>query len=96
MNDASASTTSSHHNHVFRSAGHEKAERSAWAVIALCGVMMAVEIVGFLFGSIALIADGLHMSTHAGALLLAAIAYSYARMHADDPRFTFGTGKLGG
>jgi cation diffusion facilitator family transporter len=48
-----------------------------------------------MFGSIALIADGLHMSTHAGALLLAALAYRYARKHADDPRFTFGTGKLG-
>ncbi len=48
-----------------------------------------------LFGSIALVADGLHMSTHAGALLLAALAYSYARKYADDPRFTFGTGKLG-
>jgi cation diffusion facilitator family transporter len=58
--------------------------------------MMSLEIVGgMLFGSIALIADGLHMSTHAGALLLAALAYRYARRHVDDPRFTFGTGKLG-
>jgi cation diffusion facilitator family transporter len=48
-----------------------------------------------LFGSIALVADGLHMSTHAGALLLAALAYRYARRHAADPRFSFGTGKLG-
>ena len=48
-----------------------------------------------LIGSIALVADGLHMSTHAGALLLAALAYTYARKHADDPRFTFGTGKFG-
>lgn len=58
--------------------------------------MMIAEIVGgFLFGSIALVADGLHMSTHAGALLLAALAYTYARKHADDSRFTFGTGKFG-
>ena len=57
---------------------------------------MAVEVVGgVLFGSLALVADGLHMSTHAGALLLAALAYRYARRHAQDPRFTFGTGKLG-
>jgi cation diffusion facilitator family transporter len=57
---------------------------------------MAAEIVGgLMFGSIALVADGLHMSTHAGALLLAALAYNYARRHADDARFTFGTGKLG-
>src|SRR5271154_4322795 len=65
-------------------------------VIALCSVMMVAEIVGgLLFGSIALVADGLHMSTHASALLLAALAYSYARRHADDARFAFGTGKLG-
>src|ERR1700691_2301163 len=57
--------------------------------------MMVAEITGgLLFGSIALVADGLHMSTHAGALLLAALAYSYAHKHAEDPRFTFGTGKL--
>lgn len=84
------------HNHVFLGTGHEKSERKTCAVIALCGVMMVAEIVGgLLFGSIALVADGLHMSTHAGALLLAAIAYSYSRKHAADPRFTFGTGKLG-
>jgi cation diffusion facilitator family transporter len=58
--------------------------------------MMAAEIIGgWLFGSIALIADGLHMSTHAGALLLAALAYTFARRYANDARFTFGTGKLG-
>lgn len=58
--------------------------------------MMIAEIIGGLwFGSIALVADGMHMSTHAGALLLAALAYSYARRHANDQRFTFGTGKLG-
>jgi cation diffusion facilitator family transporter len=65
-------------------------------VIWLCGAMMIAEIVGgLLFGSIALVADGLHMSTHAGALLLAALAYTYARKHADDRNFTFGTGKFG-
>jgi cation diffusion facilitator family transporter len=58
--------------------------------------MMIAEIVGgLLFGSIALVADGLHMSTHAGALLLAALAYTYARKRAGDPNFTFGTGKFG-
>ena len=83
------------HSHVFLGQGHEANERRTWGVIALCGVMMVGEIVGGLvFGSIALVADGLHMSTHAGALLLAAIAYSYARRHAQDPRFSFGTGKL--
>jgi cation diffusion facilitator family transporter len=81
---------------VFLGEGHDKSERKTWTVIWLCGAMMLAEIVGgLLFGSIALIADGLHMSTHAGALLLAALAYTYARKHANDPRFTFGTGKLG-
>jgi len=83
-------------NHVFLGSGHERNERRTWAVIALCTFMMIAEIVGgLLFGSIALIADGLHMSTHASALLLAALAYSYARRHANDARFSFGTGKLG-
>ena len=84
------------HNHVFLGEGHERNERRTWTVIALCSFMMVAEIVGgYLFGSIALIADGLHMSTHASALLLAALAYRFARRHADDERFSFGTGKLG-
>jgi cation diffusion facilitator family transporter len=96
MHQSSVGEGAYSHDHVFLGAGHEKNERKTWAVIALCAVMMVVEIVGgLLFGSIALIADGLHMSTHAGALLLAALAYSYARKFASDPRFSFGTGKLG-
>jgi len=84
------------HPHVFLGSDHDRAERRTWAVIVLCGFMMLAEIIGgALFGSIALIADGLHMSTHAGALLLAALAYRYARKHANDPSYTFGTGKLG-
>ena len=84
------------HDHVFLGASHAQAERRTWMVIVLCAIMMVAEIVGgLLFGSIALVADGLHMSTHASALLLAALAYSYARRHAHDRRFTFGTGKLG-
>ena len=89
MNDIS-------HRHVFLGEGHAKSEKRTWRVIWLCTAMMVVEIIGgFWFGSIALVADGLHMSTHAGALLLAALAYTFARKHADDPRFSFGTGKLG-
>ena len=89
--DASAS-----HRHMFLGEEHETSERRTWAVIWLCGAMMIAEIVGgLMFGSIALVADGLHMSTHAGALLLSALAYTYARKHANNPRFTFGTGKLG-
>ena len=88
--------TEAAHSHSFLGAGHAASERRTWAVIVLCTAMMVAEIVGgLLFGSIALVADGLHMSTHAGALLLAALAYTYARRLADDPRFSFGTGKLG-
>jgi cation diffusion facilitator family transporter len=90
------SSDANFHNHVFLGEGHERNERRTWTVIALCSFMMVAEIVGgLLFGSIALVADGLHMSTHASALLLAALAYRYARRHADDDRFSFGTGKLG-
>jgi cation diffusion facilitator family transporter len=89
-------TYSGTHSHVFLGEGHEQNERRTWMVIGLCSLMMIAEIVGgILFGSIALVADGLHMSTHASALLLAALAYSYARRYADDQRFSFGTGKLG-
>jgi cation diffusion facilitator family transporter len=96
MTDDKSGGSSRLHSHVFLGEGHEQSERKTWAVIWLCGAMMIAEIVGgLMFGSIALVADGLHMSTHAGALLLAALAYSYARRHANDPGFTFGTGKLG-
>ena len=96
MPDATTAEHAPAHTHVFLGQGHEHAERRTWAVIWLCGTMMLLEIAGgALFGSIALVADGLHMSTHAGALLLAALAYSYARRHAHDPRYSFGTGKLG-
>lgn len=92
MSDISSST----HDHFFLGEGHEKNERRTWMVIGLCTFMMVAEVVGgLLFGSIALVADGLHMSTHASALLLAALAYRYARRYADDARFSFGTGKLG-
>ena len=84
------------HEHVFLGEAHDKNARKTWVVIALCGVMMIVEIVGgSIFGSLALVADGLHMSTHASAMLIAALAYTFARKHAHDRRFVFGTGKLG-
>lgn len=96
MSDAGPLTSPMSHTHVFLAPGHQANERRAWAVIWLCGAMMIGEIAGgLMFGSIALVADGLHMSTHAGALLLAALAYTYSRKYADDRRFTFGTGKLG-
>jgi cation diffusion facilitator family transporter len=96
MSDSHNGTAAAFHSHVFLGEEHEKSERRTWTVIWLCGIMMVAEIIGgLLFGSIALVADGLHMSTHTGALLLAALAYTYARKHANNPNFTFGTGKLG-
>jgi cation diffusion facilitator family transporter len=84
------------HEHVFLGDDHERNERRTWFVIALTATMMVVEIVaGTIYGSMALVADGWHMSTHAAAMLISALAYVYARRHARDPRFTFGTGKLG-
>jgi cation diffusion facilitator family transporter len=96
MSDAETIFQFPPHDHVFLGKDHDKAERRTWAVIILCSIMMIAEIIGgALFGSLALIADGLHMSTHAGALLLAALAYTYARKYANDRSFTFGTGKFG-
>lgn len=96
MSDFKHAAFGAGHDHIFLGVGHEKNERKTWAVIALCSAMMLIEIVGgSMFGSLALVADGLHMSTHAGAMLIAALAYTYARKHATDSRFVFGTGKLG-
>jgi len=96
MHDPALADGTRRHSHVFLGAGHERNERKTWTVIVLCSVMMLAEIIGgSLFGSLALVADGLHMCTHAGAILIAALAYAYARRHANDPRFGFGTGKLG-
>ncbi len=84
------------HEHVFLGEAHDRNARRTFAVIALTAVMMVGEIVaGYLFGSMALLADGFHMATHAGALTITAVAYAYARRHARDERFAFGTGKMG-
>jgi Co/Zn/Cd efflux system component len=84
------------HDHVFLGTAHDRNERRTWLVVGLTAAMMVAEIAGgTLFGSMALLADGWHMSTHAGALAIAAFAYRFARRHARDPRFAFGTGKLG-
>jgi cation diffusion facilitator family transporter len=96
MSKNAAAAAAEFHSHNFLGVSHGHHERKAWNVILLCSLMMIVEIVGgSLFGSLALIADGLHMSTHAGAMLIAALAYTYARRHVHDRRFAFGTGKLG-
>jgi cation diffusion facilitator family transporter len=84
------------HRHVFLGEAHARNERRIWLVVALTAVMMVAEITaGALFGSMALMADGWHMSTHAAALAISAFAYRFARKHADDARFSFGTGKAG-
>src|SRR5689334_10290120 len=84
------------HDHVFLGARHARNERRTWFVVALTVIMMVGEIVaGTLFGSMALLADGWHMATHAAALGIAALAYLFARKQARNTRFTFGTGKFG-
>jgi len=84
------------HGHVFLGAKHDRHGRRTWLVVALTAVMMVAEIVGgTIFGSMAVVADGWHMSTHAGALAIAALAYRIARQHAGDGRFCFGTSKVG-
>ncbi len=84
------------HDHVFLGERHdENARRTLWVVV-LTSLMMVGEIAaGIAFNSMALLADGFHMATHAGALAVAAGAYAFARRHAADRRFSFGTGKVG-
>jgi cation diffusion facilitator family transporter len=84
------------HDHVFLGHRHSHNERRMWFVVALTAAMMAAEIAGgTIFGSMALLADGWHMATHAAALGIAAVAYAFARRQARNPRFAFGTGKFG-
>lgn len=82
------------HTHVFEE-GSEAAERGARIVMWITAAMMVVEIAaGWWFNSMALLADGWHMSSHALAIGLSAFAYAAARRYAQDPRFTFGTWKI--
>ncbi|KPH01016.1 cation transporter [Pseudomonas sp. RIT-PI-q] len=84
------------HEHVFLGSAHdENAKRTLW-VVMLTVVMMVGEITaGYITGSMALLADGFHMATHAGALGIAAAAYAYAKRNASSARYSFGTGKVG-
>ena len=84
------------HDHVFLGSAHDdNAKRTLW-VVALTVVMMVGEITaGYITGSMALLADGFHMATHAVALGIAAVAYGYAKRHASSQRYSFGTGKVG-
>ncbi|MBM4432019.1 MAG: CDF family Co(II)/Ni(II) efflux transporter DmeF, partial [Chloroflexi bacterium] len=83
------------HTHVFGQDRIQAGERRTGWVLALTGTTMVVEIAaGIAFGSMALLADGLHMGSHATALGIAVFAYRYARRHAHNRDFTFGTGKV--
>jgi cation diffusion facilitator family transporter len=83
------------HSHAFGQDLRRPGEARTLVVIAITATMMIVEIIaGIVYGSMALLADGLHMASHAVALSINAFAYVYARRHAHDDRFSFGTGKV--
>jgi cation diffusion facilitator family transporter len=84
------------HSHDFLGAAHDaNARRTQWVVLLTAGMMVGEIAAGYATGSMALLADGFHMATHAGALSVAAGAYAFARRHAASGRFSFGTGKVG-
>src|ERR1700691_3955080 len=84
------------HGHVFLGNGHDRSESRAKLAALVTAVFMVVEISsGLIFHSMALLADGVHMATHVGALGLAAGAYWLARRNVGNARFTFGSGKFG-
>ena len=84
------------HEHVFLGASHDdNARRTLWVVLLTAGMMIGEIVAGYWTGSMALLADGFHMATHAGALAVAAAAYAYARKHARSAAYSFGTGKVG-
>lgn len=83
------------HSHDY-AADTAMAERRTRWVIGITATMMVVEIItGVTYNSMALLADGWHMSTHVAAFLITAAAYAFSRRHAADPRYSFGTGKVG-
>jgi cation diffusion facilitator family transporter len=84
------------HDHDYLSSHQQRNERRTWIVIALTLATMVVEIVsGMVFGSMALLADGWHMASHASALGITALAYYLSRKHRRNTNFSFGTGKIG-
>lgn len=84
------------HEHVYLGRNHDRNARRTMWVVVLTAITMVVEIVaGTIYGSMALLADGFHMATHAGALTVAYFAYAFAKRHARNPRYSFGTGKVG-
>ena len=84
------------HSHVYLGKRHdENARRTLWVVLLTAAMMVGEIVAGIAFNSMALLADGFHMATHAGALGIAALAYRYAKRHATSGRYSFGTGKVG-
>lgn len=96
MTATSSDTDQLTHDHNFLSRSHDDSARRTLWVVGLTAVMMIGEVIaGLIYGSMALLADGFHMATHAGALAVAAGAYAYAKRHSANRRFSFGTGKVG-
>lgn len=84
------------HEHVYLGSAHdENAKRTLWVVMLTVAMMVGEIAAGYMTGSMALLADGFHMATHAGALGIAAAAYAYAKRNAKSQRYSFGTGKVG-
>lgn len=82
------------HNHSFTIIDNQGEQRTI-KVLTLTVITMVMEIIaGILFGSMALLADGWHMGTHASAFIITIFAYKYAKKHQNNPQFTFGIGKV--
>lgn len=93
---AAADVDAHRHDHAFLGRSHDRnARRTRWVVMLTAAMMIAEIVAGYWTGSMALLADGFHMATHAGALGVAVAAYAFARRHATNPAFSFGTGKVG-
>lgn len=82
------------HSHLAGGGTKKTERRLAWVMALTLATMVAEIVSGWLFGSLALLADGWHMASHSLAMFIALFAYAFARKHAEDPRFTFGTGKV--
>lgn len=92
MNDITKKHT---HQHNFTSIHHQN-ERRTWYVLAITVITMVIEVIaGSIYGSMALLADGWHMGTHAAAFCITLFTYRYARQHANSDKFSYGVGKIG-
>ncbi|MBL6989206.1 MAG: cation transporter [Bacteriovoracaceae bacterium] len=95
MNQPQQQCLQHQHNYLQEDATIARNEKNTFYVVALTSIMMVVEIVtGYMTGSMALLADGWHMATHAGALTISLVAYKLAKSHKMNKHFTFGAGKF--